>query len=125
MLYNQELRKEMEDIEEFSNLRASSGRLRQVRKHRAGWRLNTHHQSSLYLGHCLGILGIIKWFQHSTELLRALVSTFLGMLWEIMLGLSLPDWGHSLNGLQLLRNPIHSYHLRCYDKFCCPILRGI
>lgn len=80
-----------------------------------------HHQSSLYLGHYLEILGIIKWFQHSTELLRALVSTFLGMLWEIM-GMF---WGHSLNGLQLLRNPIHAYHLRCYDKFGCPILRGI
>lgn len=33
MLYDQELRKEMEDIEEFSNLRANSGRLSQVRKH--------------------------------------------------------------------------------------------
>lgn len=62
MLYDQELRKEMEDIEEFSNLRANSGRLSQVRKHRAGWRLNMHHQGSLYLGHYLEILGIIKWF---------------------------------------------------------------
>lgn len=60
MLYDQELRKEMEDIEEFSNQRASSGRLSQVRKHRAGWRLNTHHQSSLYLGQYLEILGVIK-----------------------------------------------------------------
>lgn len=36
MLYDQELRKEMEDIEEFSNLRANSGRLSQVRKQQDG-----------------------------------------------------------------------------------------